>query len=307
MSKKYFWLKLKDDFFTDKKIKKLRKLAGGDTHTIIYLKMQLLSLKNDGYLIFDELTNEFYEEIALELDEDEDNVKFTLMYLMNVGLVEEVDEKSLAMIETIDNIGKESESAKRVRALRERQKKENLALQCNVTHVTEKVTKVTCNTEKEKEKEIELEINNKTISEVPAETPQVEKVDLIHEQALRVFEFYVGITKSKIKPSAAHLKEVKGRLKDKVITEQECYEIINFKHAECVRSGNFKYFTLVSMFRASNVPNTLQAIELMKNGMGMEFKDRNNFNKGHQPYVSPSHQAPQQKELIQILEEELPF
>lgn len=157
----------------------------------------------------------------------------------------------------------------------------------------------------------ELNTNNtkdiKNISEVATQTSQVEKVDLIHEQALRVFDLYVGITKSKIKPSAAHLKEVKGRLKDKVITEQECYEIIKFKHAECVRSGNFKYFTLVSMFRASNVPNTLQAIELMKNGMGMEFKDRNNFNKGHQPYVSPSHQAPQQKELIQILEEELPF
>jgi hypothetical protein len=154
-------------------------------------------------------------------------------------------------------------------------------------------------------------INNtkdiKNISEVATQTSQVEKVDLIHEQALRVFDFYVGITKSKIKPSATHLKEVKGRLKDKVITEQECYEIIKFKHVECVRSGNFKYFTLVSMFRASNVPNTLQAIELMKNGMGMEFKDRNNFNKGHQPYVSPSHQVTQEKELIQILEEELPF
>ena len=44
--KKYYWLKLKDDFFRDKKMKKLRNIAGGDTYTIIYLKMQLLSLKN---------------------------------------------------------------------------------------------------------------------------------------------------------------------------------------------------------------------------------------------------------------------
>ena len=36
--KKYYWLKLKEDFFRDKKIKKLRKIAGGDTYTIIYLK-----------------------------------------------------------------------------------------------------------------------------------------------------------------------------------------------------------------------------------------------------------------------------
>ena len=48
MAKKYFWLKLKDDFFQQRAIKKLRKLAGGDTFTIIYLKLQLLSLKDEG-------------------------------------------------------------------------------------------------------------------------------------------------------------------------------------------------------------------------------------------------------------------
>ena len=42
---RYYWLKLKDDFFTSKRIKKLRNLAGGDTLTIIYLKMQLKSIK----------------------------------------------------------------------------------------------------------------------------------------------------------------------------------------------------------------------------------------------------------------------
>ena len=43
--KKYYWLKLGDEFFGDKTIKKLRKIAGGDTYTIIYLKMLLLAVK----------------------------------------------------------------------------------------------------------------------------------------------------------------------------------------------------------------------------------------------------------------------
>ena len=43
MAKRYYWLKLKDDYLDSPKIKKLRKIAGGDTYTIIYLKMQLLS------------------------------------------------------------------------------------------------------------------------------------------------------------------------------------------------------------------------------------------------------------------------
>ena len=37
--KRYYWLKLKDDFFTSKRIKKLRAMAGGDTYLIIYLKL----------------------------------------------------------------------------------------------------------------------------------------------------------------------------------------------------------------------------------------------------------------------------
>ena len=40
-AKRYYWLKFRDDFFDSKRIKKLRKMAGGDTYVIIYLKMQL--------------------------------------------------------------------------------------------------------------------------------------------------------------------------------------------------------------------------------------------------------------------------
>ena len=42
MAKRYYWLKLPDGFFRQKAIKKLRKIAGGDTYTIIYLKMLLV-------------------------------------------------------------------------------------------------------------------------------------------------------------------------------------------------------------------------------------------------------------------------
>ena len=41
MAKQYYWLQLKEDFFRQKEIKLLRKIAGGDTYTIIYLKQEL--------------------------------------------------------------------------------------------------------------------------------------------------------------------------------------------------------------------------------------------------------------------------
>lgn len=49
--KKYYWLKMTDQFFEDKAIKKLRKIAGGDTYTIIYLKMLLTAIKQGKQIV----------------------------------------------------------------------------------------------------------------------------------------------------------------------------------------------------------------------------------------------------------------
>lgn len=122
MAKKYYWLKLMKDFFQQPKIKKLRRVAGGDTYTVIYLKLQLLSLENGGKLFFEGIEDTFVEEIALTIDEDEDNVRFTLLYLEQQGLLEVIDEREYAMPETMARIGSESESAERMRQLRERRK-----------------------------------------------------------------------------------------------------------------------------------------------------------------------------------------
>lgn len=152
-SKKYFWLKLKEDFFRQKEMKKLRKIAGGDTFTIIYLKLMLLSMKTDGLLELSGIEETFAEELALEIDEDADNVGVTLNFLQKCGLVEILDNSEILLTKVTEMTGKESESAERVRKLRDRKKL--LALQCNVN-----VTKSNTEIEIEKEKEIDTDIKN---------------------------------------------------------------------------------------------------------------------------------------------------
>ena len=161
-NKKYYWLKLKTDFFTDKPIKKLRKIAGGDTYTIIYLKLLLASLKDDGNMIFEGIEDSFAEEIALDIDEDPENVKVTLTFLVKHGLIEQVSEEEIKFNQVQTLIGNECESAERVRKLRERKQQQALqcndqALQCNgnVTRCNGKVTK--CNTDIDIEIEIDKE------------------------------------------------------------------------------------------------------------------------------------------------------
>lgn len=118
--KRYFWLKLKDDFFTSKRIKKLRKLAGGDTYTIIYLKMQLKALKTDGVLKWSGLEDNFADELALDLDESPDNVRITLQYLLSCGLIETSDDISFFLPYAVENVGSETAAAQRMRDMRGR-------------------------------------------------------------------------------------------------------------------------------------------------------------------------------------------
>ena len=147
VNKKYYWLRLKKDFFNQKIIKKLRKIAGGDTYTIIYLKMQLASIQNEGKLVFEGVENTFEEELALELDEDLENINVTLAYLQANKLIEIVEDDEYLLTEVPSIIGSESAVSERVRRHRENKK----ALHCN-TDVTK------CNTEIEKELDIELNI-----------------------------------------------------------------------------------------------------------------------------------------------------
>lgn len=127
--KRYYWLKLKEDYFNSPKIKKLRKIAGGDTYTIIYLKMQLLSIKNGGVIQFENIEPTLEEELALKLDEDIENVKITLAFLQSQSLMEMNENNEYLLLEASNCIGSEGQSAERKRRFDER-KKEN-ALLCN--------------------------------------------------------------------------------------------------------------------------------------------------------------------------------
>lgn len=181
MAKKYVWLKLKEDFFQQKAIKKLRKMtSGGAVYTLIYLKMQLLSLKNEGKLYFEGVEDNFIDEIALEIDESAEDVQMTVMYLQKNGLLEIGDlPDEYVLPAVVGSIGSETAAAERVRKHREKQK----ALQCNtdVTHKLLGVTKGNTEEEKEEEKEEDKE--------------EEERKKKLHRLSSKKFEEKIGLLK----------------------------------------------------------------------------------------------------------------
>lgn len=161
-NKRYYWIQLAQDFFKSKEMKLLRKIAGGDTHTIIYLKMMLISLEDGGHIYYDGLADNLAEEIALVIDENVEDIKITLIFLESKGLLTRNSDRDYFLEQVPEMVGSETASARRVRKFRENQ----LALQCN-TDVTK------CNGDIEKDIDIDIDIE-KDVDENPV-APIVEE------------------------------------------------------------------------------------------------------------------------------------
>ena len=168
--KRYYWLKLQDGFFDSKRIKKLRKLAGGDTYTIIYLKMQLLAMKSGGVLVYTGLEPTFAEELALDLDEAPDNVAVTVNYLLSCGLLETNDDREYFVPYAVLNTGSESASTQRVRDHRARKVLHCNADETEVKRIGNVEKEIEIEKEIERDKEKEKRVNYQLIADMYNET-----------------------------------------------------------------------------------------------------------------------------------------
>lgn len=146
-NKRYFWIQLAQDFFKSKEMKLLRKIAGGDTHTIIYLKMMLISLEDGGHIYYDGLADNLAEEIALVIDENVEDIKITLIFLESKGLLTRNSDRDYFLEQVPEMVGSETATARRVRKFRENKQ----ALQCNTDETK-------CNGDVDIDKEIDIEI-----------------------------------------------------------------------------------------------------------------------------------------------------
>jgi predicted phage replisome organizer len=155
---RFYWLKLKQDFFRSREMKKLRLIAGGATYTIIYLKMQLLSINKEGYLEFEKTESDISEQIALEIDEQIEDVRLTIAFLKANNLIEISEEDGLFLPNVIKSTGSETDSAERMRKLRRKNEEKCNKLTDGRHNVTEMCGDVTQRKEsKRKESKIEEE------------------------------------------------------------------------------------------------------------------------------------------------------
>ena len=153
-NKRYYWIQLAQDFFKSKEMKLLRKIAGGDTHTIIYLKMMLISLEDGGHIYYDGLADNLAEEIALVIDENVEDIKITLIFLESKGLLTRKNDRDYFLEQVPEMVGSETASTRRSRKHRE------------LTALHRNTIATTCNGDIDIEKDIDTEIE-KDVDENP--------------------------------------------------------------------------------------------------------------------------------------------
>ena len=179
INRRFYWIKLKKDFFETRFIKRLRTMPNGDTYTIIYLKLLLKTVENNGFYYYEGIDEDIYSEIALDLDESLEAVKNTVNYLVQKNLMT-ISENEAELYQMDEMVGSETASTRRARKSREKSKSVAMQHQCNTnaTHCNNLQQK--CNVEKEKEKEkdkeIDKEIDKELEKEQEKELEQKEKV-----------------------------------------------------------------------------------------------------------------------------------
>lgn len=150
-NKRYYWLKLKEDFFSDDAIEWLEEQ--GKEYCLFYLKLCLKSIRTNGILIRNVgkmLIPYDVEKLAEITKTNTDTVIVAMELLKKIGLVEILDNGALYLSQLETMVGSESGSAARMRKMRAKNK--DLSL-CDKNVTTEKEIEKEKELDKDKEKE----------------------------------------------------------------------------------------------------------------------------------------------------------
>ena len=124
MAKRYYWLKLKRDFFKRHDVRIIEQMPNGKDYILFYLKMLLESIDHEGELRFSETIPYNEQMLSVITDTNIDIVKAAMSLFIELGMVEILSDSTIYMNEVQKLIGSETKGAERVRRHRENQKAE---------------------------------------------------------------------------------------------------------------------------------------------------------------------------------------
>lgn len=192
-NKKYYYLRLKDNFFDSDEIVLLESMQDGYIYSNILLKLYLRSLRDNGRLMFNGAIPYSPQMIATITRHQVGTVEKALKLFAEMGLVEILDSGAIYMLNIQNMIGKSSTEADRRREYYNRieAEKNNLLPDCEKSR---EKSRENCapEIEKEIEKEIEIEreIDTSARSRKNGSKPEADKTPVFITFPLNTGEEY---------------------------------------------------------------------------------------------------------------------
>ena len=179
-SKKYYYLKLKDNFFDSDEIKVLEGMENGYKYSNILLKMYLKSIKRDGLLIFNERIPYDEKMIATVTGHNTNDVIRALELFTELGLIDRLSDGAIYMLDIQNFIGKSSTEADRIREYRSgiNKRKQELIEPHSDDEIVYLPATVQMYDECTPEIEKEIDIETKKDKEVEREQKRLERLQL---------------------------------------------------------------------------------------------------------------------------------
>lgn len=155
-NKKYYYLKIKDNFFDGEEMIILQSMTDGYLYSDILMKLYLRSLKNNGKLMFKDVIPYTPEVLATVVRHQVGTVEKALKTFHQLGLIEVLDNGAIYMLDIQNFIGESSTEADRKRAYRASIENEKIKGLPGIGQIADK-----CPDKNPPEIEIEIEIEKK--------------------------------------------------------------------------------------------------------------------------------------------------
>lgn len=184
--KKYYWLKLKRDFFKRHDVRIIEELPNGKEYLLFYLKLLAESIDHEGELRFSDTIPYNEQMLSVITNTNIDVVRSAMKLFVELKMIEVLADETIYMAEVSKLIGSEWASAERMRKLRKNQQ----ASLCD-GNVTESDTEI------EKEKDIDKDKEKEVIKPQKRFTkPTIEEVEAYCQErnkgvdAQRWYDYY---------------------------------------------------------------------------------------------------------------------
>ena len=171
--KKYYWLKLKRDFFKRHDIRIIEEMPNGKEYILFYLKLLLESIDHEGALRFSETVPYNEQMLSVITNTNIDIVRSAMKMFIELKMMDILDDQTIYMAEVNKLIGCETEWAKKKRLYREKaEEARTLSSNCptNVLPMSDKSKSI----EKEKDKEIDIEVEVESTATAATEKETVD-------------------------------------------------------------------------------------------------------------------------------------